>query len=83
LSDPVDRGKLIYEKAGCIACHGADGKGGFPNNNVHGGKIPPLAFAAEGYTKEELAQLIKNVLFHFGEIPLLCWECIHIMAIMR
>ena len=52
--DAVARGRLIYLRAGCVACHGADGAGGFPNNNVPGGKIPALSGVSETFTKAEL-----------------------------
>ncbi|MBI4370076.1 MAG: cytochrome c [Elusimicrobia bacterium] len=60
MSDFLERGRIIYEKAGCIACHGKASQGGYPNNNVPGGKIPPLEAVADGYTKEELAGFIKK-----------------------
>ena len=53
-NDHIARGRMIFEKAGCYACHGKDGKGGYPNNNVQGGLIPPLATVGETYTKDEL-----------------------------
>lgn len=60
VADPVERGHLIFARAGCIACHGAAGAGGYPNNNVAGGKIPALANVAETYTKAELIAKIKR-----------------------
>lgn len=60
IADPVERGHRIYSRAGCIACHGAAGAGGYPNNNVAGGKIPALANVAETYTKVELIAKIKR-----------------------
>jgi mono/diheme cytochrome c family protein len=57
---PAERGRLIYLRAGCVACHGQDGAGGYPNNNVAGGKIPALANVAETYTKAELIAKIKR-----------------------
>lgn len=58
--DPVKKGQVLFAKAGCVACHGDKGLGGYPNNNVVGGLIPSLAKVAEGYTKEELIVRIKN-----------------------
>jgi len=63
-ADPVERGHLIYSRAGCIACHGANGAGGYPNNNVAGGKIPALANVRETYTKAELIAKIKRGVPH-------------------
>ncbi len=58
-SDPVKRGEIIYSRAGCVACHGFRGQGGFPNNNVVGNKIPSLTMAREKFTKEELIDRIR------------------------
>lgn len=60
LKDPVERGHVIFGRAGCIACHGKDGLGGYPNTNVPGGKIPALTTVSQTYTKEELLKKIKN-----------------------
>jgi len=64
IADPVERGHKIYTRAGCIACHGAGGAGGYPNNNVAGGKIPALANASETFTKPELVAKIKRGVPH-------------------
>ncbi len=61
----IERGKLIFNKAGCVACHGQFGGGGYPNNNVAGGLIPSLTKVSEGYSKAELHSKIQN-----GSIPL-------------
>lgn len=60
LSDPVKRGEALFTKAGCVACHGKAGVGGYPNNNVAGNKIPALTLVADGYSKEELRARIRN-----------------------
>ncbi|HVE12554.1 MAG TPA: cytochrome c [Elusimicrobiota bacterium] len=76
-SDPVKKGGEIFVRAGCITCHGKNGSGGYPNNNVNGGKIPTLTNVADGYTKEELVKKISNGVRHpakvdpSGEEPLL------------
>lgn len=59
-SDKIKQGEVLFDKAGCVACHGEKGSGGYPNNNVVGGLIPPLTKVFEGYTKEELKAKIKN-----------------------
>jgi mono/diheme cytochrome c family protein len=59
-SDQVKRGEVLFDKAGCVACHAQKGAGGYPNNNVIGGQIPSLAKVFEGYTKEELHNKIKG-----------------------
>lgn len=58
--DPVKQGEVIFEKAGCTACHSQKGAGGYPNNNVIGGLIPPLTFVADGYSKPELKDRIAK-----------------------
>lgn len=58
-ADPVAKGRLIFLRAGCVACHGQGGAGGYPNNNVAGGKIPSLAGAAERFSKAELVAKIR------------------------
>ncbi|MBI2387909.1 MAG: cytochrome c [Elusimicrobia bacterium] len=60
IKDPVARGRVIYNRAGCVGCHGIDGAGGYPNNNVKGGLIPPLKKASEGFSKAELTAKIKK-----------------------
>ena len=61
----AERGMLIFNKAGCVACHGQFGGGGYPNNNVAGGLIPTLTLVSDGYSKPELHAKIQN-----GSIPL-------------
>ena len=58
-NDPIKRGAVIYERVGCVGCHGRGGVGGYPNNNVVGGKIPTLTKVAEGYSKQELKDKIR------------------------
>lgn len=53
-------GKAIFLQAGCVACHGAQGKGGFPNDNVPGLAIPALTSVGQTYTKEELIRKITE-----------------------
>lgn len=58
--EPQVRGRLIYLKAGCVACHDRQGQGGHPNNNVPGGEIPALAKTISTYTPDELKKKIKR-----------------------
>jgi mono/diheme cytochrome c family protein len=60
MADSVKRGAVIYDRVGCVGCHGRNGVGGYPNNNVVGGKIPSLTKVAEGYSKEELRNKIRT-----------------------
>lgn len=62
LADSVKRGAVIYDRVGCVGCHGRNGVGGYPNNNVVGGMIPSLTKVAEGYSKSELeAKILTGV----------------------
>jgi mono/diheme cytochrome c family protein len=60
IADPAERGRVIFLRAGCVACHGQGGIGGYPNNNVAGGKIPALANVSQTFTKTELLEKIKR-----------------------
>lgn len=60
LNEPVERGHLLYARAGCVTCHGLGGEGGYPDNNVAGGKIPALTGIQERYTKDELRKKIAR-----------------------
>ncbi len=64
IKDPVARGRVLYVRAGCVGCHGTDGTGGYPNNNVKGGLIPALNKVADGYSKAELTAKIKKGVPH-------------------
>lgn len=62
---PRDRmGKAIYDTVGCATCHGRSGRGGYRNDNVPGGLVPPLKNAAEGFTRAELVARIAD-----GRVP--------------
>ena len=57
----IDRGHALYVAYGCATCHGADGKGGFPNTNAEtDGKVPGVTYVAEGFTRRELRQKILD-----------------------
>jgi mono/diheme cytochrome c family protein len=59
LMGPVERGREVFAKYGCIGCHGPDGKGGVPNPNAKTAEqVPALTNVADGYTKPELKKLI-------------------------
>lgn len=59
-ADPAARGKILYSKAGCVACHGPAGKGGQPNPGVKDGLVPALTGVAETYSLDELAAKIRQ-----------------------
>lgn len=57
----VEDGRRVYERYGCALCHGADGRGGFSNHNAEtDGKVPGVAFVAEGFTAAELKTKILD-----------------------
>lgn len=58
--DPVKRGEILFNRAGCVACHAEKGRGGYPNNNVVGNQIPSLVKVSQGYTKRELKNRIAG-----------------------
>ncbi|RME48702.1 MAG: cytochrome c, partial [Deltaproteobacteria bacterium] len=59
ISDPVARGKALYERMGCALCHGEEGSGGVANpNSETGGKIVGLTLVKEGYSEAELVAKI-------------------------
>lgn len=60
IKDPAARGRVIYNRAGCAGCHGPLGEGGYPNNNVKGGLIPPVDKVKDGFTKAELIAKIRK-----------------------
>ncbi len=60
VASAAERGRLIYLRAGCVACHGQNGAGGYPNNNVPGGQIPSLTGVSEGYSRADLIAKIKS-----------------------
>jgi mono/diheme cytochrome c family protein len=54
------RGAEVYASYGCGLCHGAQGAGGFANPNAEtDDKVPAVLYVAEGYTRAELAHLIR------------------------
>ncbi len=61
---PEAKGRVIYYRAGCVGCHGTNGSGGYPNNNVKGGLIPKLNVVFETYTKPEVIAKIKKGVPH-------------------
>ena len=57
----VARGREVYLRYGCSACHGPDGKGGVANANAEtDGKVPAVNYVAEGFTRRELRKKILD-----------------------
>ena len=61
LDPTLDRGRQLYEKYSCIACHGGGGVGGVYNANAQtGGMINGVQRVAETYTKDDLTKKILD-----------------------
>lgn len=55
----IARGRVVYDRWGCAACHGEDGKGGFANpNSETSGRVPGVTAVADGYLKSELRRYL-------------------------
>ena len=56
-----ERGRAVFQKYGCAACHGFEGRGGIRNKNMDiGEEVPSLVYVADGFTQEELKDVIRN-----------------------
>ncbi len=64
LSDSAKRGSEIYDRVGCVTCHGKAGVGGYPNNNVVGGLIPAINTVKDTFSREELIKKIAQGVRH-------------------
>ncbi len=56
---PAQKGAELFLRAGCVTCHAREGRGGLPNNNVPGGKVPALTEVGELYSRSELIDKIR------------------------
>ncbi len=56
----VQRGRHVYEKYGCAACHGPDAKGGIRNYNYENEVEPDLTKTMGTFTREELKKKIAE-----------------------
>lgn len=56
----VEQGQQIFVRSGCVACHGAGGRGGHPNPGGRGGWIPALPPLLATYKKDELLTKLKR-----------------------
>ncbi len=57
----VERGRAVFDKYGCAACHGLGGRGGRKSwNGQLGEEEPSLLFVKSYYTREGLKQLIRE-----------------------
>jgi mono/diheme cytochrome c family protein len=60
---PVVEGTLLYQRYGCVNCHGPNGLGGVPNPQSEDKAIPPLSgadFRAEFNTPEKITEIIRT-----------------------
>lgn len=56
----AEHGRAVFQKYGCVGCHGIEGRGGVKNPNaVTGEEVPPLTYVAQGFTKDQLQMLIR------------------------
>ncbi|MBI4227260.1 MAG: cytochrome c [Candidatus Omnitrophica bacterium] len=56
-----ERGRAVFQKYGCVGCHGIEGRGGMKNYNAStGGEVPPLTYVAQGLTNDQLKALIRE-----------------------
>jgi mono/diheme cytochrome c family protein len=57
----IARGRVVFVKYGCNACHAAGGAGGIMNLNAEsGGQVNGLLHVSESYTPAELAEKIRT-----------------------
>lgn len=59
-SSPIEEGKYVFQRYGCIACHGKGGAQGRPNFNAQGGLVPALVKTVGTYSREELRRKIRE-----------------------
>jgi cbb3-type cytochrome c oxidase subunit III len=60
---PVVEGALLYQRYGCINCHGPNGLGGVPNPQSPDKSIPPLSgadFFKEFNTDQKITDVIRS-----------------------
>ncbi|MBI3947280.1 MAG: c-type cytochrome [Armatimonadetes bacterium] len=60
----VEAGRRVYQRYGCVVCHGEGGQGGVPNPNSQDGRVPPLIYVADELLDREIRDRILQ-----GSIP--------------
>ena len=59
--DPIHEGRRVYEKYGCMMCHGADANSGIRNPNAKTAElVPSLIHVADSYKPQELKDFIRR-----------------------
>jgi dimethylsulfide dehydrogenase subunit gamma/complex iron-sulfur molybdoenzyme family reductase subunit gamma len=56
---PEEKGGRIFARYGCATCHGPGGTGGVKNRNAQGGEVPPIHKVRDGFTEQEVEQVIR------------------------
>jgi mono/diheme cytochrome c family protein len=59
-ASPVAKGRLVYEKYGCAACHGPEARGGIRNYNAQYDVTPNLRRVVATYTRDEIKEKISE-----------------------
>ncbi len=68
INPQIARGRAVFEKYSCNACHGRDGSGGIHNiNSETGGRINDLTHVFETYTPAEVADRVRNGVAEVGK----------------
>ena len=57
---PAARGERVFRRYGCAVCHGPGGRGGVKSDNAQGGLVPPINKVKEGFTEEEVKQVVRR-----------------------
>ncbi len=60
ISGAVAKGRYVYDKFGCAACHGADARGGIRDYNAQYDVTPNLRRVVGTYTREEIKSKISE-----------------------
>lgn len=58
-ASPLERGRALFRRSGCVACHGEDGRGGVRNPNSMNATVPELKTLARRtflFTPEDVAR---------------------------
>ncbi len=59
-ASPGQHGRYVFQKYGCVSCHGKNGDKPVANYNAVGGQVSNLVKVVGTYTREELAKKIQE-----------------------